>query len=484
MLNVSTLEEIKITLARQKMVNYAKYVKPKLKLKKYHQDYYHILDLFAHGIIKRLIVSMPPQHGKSEGSSRLLPPYIHGLYPDKKIFIGSYSAGLAMDFNRDCQRIIASNAYQDLFPETQINTSNVSTQSNSYLRNANVFEIVNHEGSLRVAGRKGGIAGRTVDVAILDDLYKDYEEGNSPIVRESAWNWYISAIKTRLHNDSQVLIVFTRWNEDDIIGRLEKTEKVITITSLDQIKDVPEGAWIKINFEAIKVSEPTELDPRKKGEALWPEWHDIQSLLAQQALDTFQFDCLYQGNPGSKQGMLYGNFSTYEQLPKIIIKKGNYTDTADEGEDYLSSICYVKASGDPKIYVTDILYSQESMEKTEGYMATMLKRNDTRDTLIESNNGGKGFARAVRAKCPGRTIRWFHQGKNKESRILTNSSTVVNNIVFPSDWAIRWPEFYKHVTTYKRMFAANKFNDAEDCLTGIAEKEVLIGVPKGIKRAN
>jgi predicted phage terminase large subunit-like protein len=484
MIQVETIEGIKIALARKKLANYAKYVKPNLRLKKYHRDYYYVLDMFVHGLIKRLIVTMPPQHGKSEGSSRLLPTYVHGISPNKKIFIGSFSAGLAQDFNRDCQRIIQSDQYQELFPNTRLNSSNVVTPSNSYLKNSNVFEIVDYEGNLRVAGRKGSISGRKVDIAILDDLYRDYEEGNSPIIREAAWNWYISAIQTRLHNDSQVLIVFTRWNEDDIIGRLEKTEQVITITSLDQLKDIPEGAWVKINFEAIKVSEPTDLDPRKKGEALWPEMHNLHGLLAQQALDNFQFDCLYQGNPASKEGTLYGDFKTYDVLPKIIVKRGNYTDTADEGEDYLCSICYVKASGDKNVYVTDVLYTQESMEKTEGYMATMLVRNDTRDTLIESNNGGKGFARAVRVKCPKRTIRWFHQGGNKESRILTYSSTVVNNIIFPSDWKIRWPEFYKHVTTYKRMFAANKFNDAEDCLTGIAEKEVLSAKSKGIKRKN
>jgi predicted phage terminase large subunit-like protein len=484
MIQIDTLESIKVGLAKKKFVCYAKYVKPKLRLKKFHRDYYHVLNMFAHGLIKKLIITIAPQHGKSEGSSRLLPTYMLGLDNNKKIAICSYSSSLAQDFNRDCQRIITSDSYQDLFPDTVLNSTNVVTMSNNYLRNSNVFECVNAEGSLRTVGRGGGITGKTVDIAILDDIYKDYEEGNSPVIREKAWNWYISAIKTRLHNKSQVLIVFTRWNEDDIIGRLEKTEQVITITSLDQLKDIPEGAWVKINFEAIKVSEPTELDPRKKGEALWPEMHDLKGLLAQQSLDSFQFDCLYQGNPTSKEGYLYSDFQTYEKIPNIIVKRGNYTDTADEGDDYLCSICYVKASGDPKVYVTDILFTQEPMEKTEGYMASMIERNDTRDTLVESNNGGKGFARAVRGKCPKRTIRWFHQAGNKESRILTYNSTVVNNIIFPSDWAIRWPEFYKHVTTYKRMFAANKFNDAEDCLTGIAEKEVLPAKSKGIKRKN
>jgi predicted phage terminase large subunit-like protein len=484
MVDVDTLESIKVTLARKKLVNYAKYVKPKLRLKKFHKDYYAILDMFAHGLLKRLIITMPPQHGKSEGSSRLLPSYMLGIDPNKRIAIGSYAKSLASDFNRDNQRIITSEEYQRLFPETQLSQSNVVTLSNNYLRNSDIFEIVNYTGNLRTVGRGGGISGKTVDVAILDDVYKDYEEGNSPTIREAAWNWYLSAIQTRLHNDSQVLIVFTRWNEDDIIGRIEKIEKVVTITSLDQIKDVPEDAWIKINFEAIKTGEETDLDPRKKGEALWPEMHNIQNLLAQQALDTFKFDCLYQGQPDSKEGQLYKSFRTYDRLPAIIIKRANYTDTADEGEDYLCSICYIKASGDPNIYVTDVLFTQESMETTEGYVTMMIERNDTRDTLIESNNGGRGFARAIKKALPKRHIEWFHQGGNKESRILTYSSTVNNQIIFPSDWAVRWPEFHKQVTTYKRLFAANKFDDPEDTLTGIVEKETLPGKSRGIKRRN
>jgi predicted phage terminase large subunit-like protein len=484
MVDIDTLESIKVTLAREKLVNYAKYVKPKLRLKKFHRDYYTILDMFAHGLLKRLIITMPPQHGKSEGSSRLLPSYMLGIDPNKRIAIGSYAKSLASDFNRDNQRIITSEEYQRLFPETQLSQSNVVTLSSNYLRNSDVFEIVNATGNLRTVGRGGGISGKTVDVAILDDVYKDYEEGNSPTIREAAWNWYLSAIQTRLHNDSQVLIVFTRWNEDDIIGRIEKIEKVITITSLEELKDIPEGAWIKINFEAIKTGEPTDLDPRKKGEALWPEMHNIQKLLAQQALDTFKFDCLYQGSPDSKEGQLYKPFKTYDRLPAIIIKRANYTDTADEGEDYLCSICYVKASGDPYIYVTDVLFTQESMETTEGYVTMMLERNDTRDTLIESNNGGRGFARAVKKALPKRHIEWFHQGGNKESRILTYSSTVNSQIIFPSDWAVRWPEFYNHVTKYKRLFSANKFDDAEDTLTGIIEKEVLPGKSRGLKRRN
>lgn len=102
------------------------------------------------------------------------------------------------------------------------------------------------------------------------------------------------------------------------------------------------------------------------------------------------FDSLYQGRPATKEGLLYGSeFQTYDELPPAneIIKKANYTDTADLGDDYLCSICYV-VSRDGFAYVTDVLFTQEPMEVTEPITAQMLLRNDTRIAYIESNNGG------------------------------------------------------------------------------------------------
>ena len=103
----------------------------------------------------------------------------------------------------------------------------------------------------------------------------------------------------------------------------------------------------------------------------------------------------------------------------------------------------------------------------------MLLRNGTRAALIESNNGGRGFARNVQRKATAAHVEWFHQSGNKESRILTNSATVLQNIRFPEGWRLRWPELYAHLTTYKRLFKANKNDDAPDALTGIVEKEII-----------
>ena len=440
----------------------------------FHEKYYELLHLFAVGDIKRLMVTMPPQHGKSEGSTRRLPAYMLGINPDLKIAIASYNATFASKFNRDVQRIIDSKKYYDIFPDTTLSESNIVASSRGFLRNQNEFEVADKKGGVKSVGRGGPLTGSSIDVIIMDDLYKDFMEGNSPIIREAVWDWYTTVVKTRLHNKSQELIVFTRWHEDDLIGRLEAKGTVHTIDSirgLDKI-ELEENDWIKVNFEAIKEGDKTKIDPREKGTSLWESKHSIKKLIGVKKLDNNKFDCLYQGNPLSSDGLLYGNkFKTYKELPETKITK-NYTDTADTGADKLCSIVYKMPldASDDLIYVTDILYTDEPMEKTEPLTIDLFNKNKVNQSKIESNNGGRGFARVVE-KGVKTHIDWFHQGNNKEARIFSNSATVLNHIVFPSNWAIKWPEFYNHVTRYKKLFKANKFDDAPDVLTGIVETE-------------
>ena len=111
------------------------------------------------------------------------------------------------------------------------------------------------------------------------------------------------------------------------------------------------------------------------------------------------------------------------------------------------------------------------MEITEGMVASMLQAGDVRQALIESNNGGRGFARSVQRLAPRVKVEWFHQGANKEARILSNSATVLHLVRFPQSWATRWAELYAHLMTYRRDFRSNRWHDAADVLTGIVERE-------------
>lgn len=472
------ISDVKAELGRRHFIDFAEQVNQDLTLQPFHKIYYRVLEKFSNKEIKNLIITIGPQHGKSEGSTRLLPSNILGKYPNTKIAIGSYSDPFARQFNRDVQRIIDSTAYHNIFPNTTLNESNVVATSGAWLRNSHIFEVVDHKGGLMAVGRGGALTGFKVDVMIMDDLYKDSSEGNSPVIREKVIDWYTSVVQKRLHNDSQQLIVFTRWHEDDLIGFIEKTDNVVVCNSWDEIDYSLENdpqTWIKINFESLKESDPTEFDPRMFGEALWPSRHSSEKLIKEREKNEHEFNCMNQGNPESQEGLLYQPFKTYTEIPSRVIVKGNYTDVADTGDDYLCSITYDCAYVDKEkyCYVTDIVYTQEAMEETEKTVPLMLNRVGTRKCKVESNSGGRGFARTIEKLTPMCEFITFHQSANKESRILTNSAQVNKYILFPVDWAERWPVFYSHITKYKRMFAANKYDDGPDVLTGIYEEEIL-----------
>lgn len=478
--------------SRRWLKNFAWYINPKMEFLPFHDAYYHALDLFANGAIRRMIIQMPPQHGKSQGSSRLLPAFILGRNPDVKICIASYSTTIARDFNRDVQRIIDSPEYTELFPQTKID--GMDGAQRGYTRNADVTEICGHLGGVRAVGRGGSLTSKTVDIQILDDIYKDYAEGNSPVVRDSAWNWYTTVVRTRQHNHSQELIVFTRWHEDDLIGRLEKSEQVIDLNKWSDLDGIPRDAYVRINFEALKKSEANELDPREMGEALWEDRHSRDKLEAQMELDPVQFQCLYQGNPSSAEGRLYHSFKTYaerEQYGKYI-RSGCYIDVADEGSDFHCAVCYDIMRSDSTIYnestrrfeplifalVTDIDMTDASAEVTEVTTPAMINRNSTQKVWVESNNGGSQYEKVIRKKIRAMTTP-FAQRANKESRILTYSATVNGQIVFPFGWQERWPRAYEQLTSFLRDFGANRHDDLPDVLTGIAEKELSNDKPYG-----
>lgn len=485
--------------ARRNLLYFAEYLSPTFQKTPFHRSYYRILDLFAKGRIRRLIVQSAPQTGKSQGSSRFLPAFMLGTNPEVRIAIGSYAATIAKDFNRDVQRLIDNEDYRAIFPETCLNGSNVVTVANNYLRNSDVFEIVGHQGSLRVVGRGGSLTSKTVDVMILDDLYKDASEANSPVIRQGAWDWFTKVVLTRLHNDSQLLIVFTRWHPEDIIGKIIKSSKVVVAEKWSDFDNIPEGAWVLVNFEAIKTGAPTEIDARERGEVLWPERHSLERLQAQKAIDPVGFECLYQGNPGNAEGKLYQPFKTWIEKSDwgAYVRSGCYIDVADEGDDFLFGATYDIYRSENQIFnehtkrfepllfvlITDVVFTDESTDVTTVTVPRMINANNVQKVWVESNNGGSQFEKVIKKKVRALTVP-FYQGENKEARIVTNAPFVNQHIIFPFGWETRYPKFYEHLSGFLRKFDANKHDDDADGLTGIYEKEVATGNIRPYMAAN
>lgn len=460
--------------SRNNLLKYTKTTFKKFDQQPFLDTFYDILNRFAHKQIKNIITSMPPQHGKSEAATRRLMSFMAGIRPDERMALVCYSATKAEKFGREIMSIMREKEYVDIFPAVKYPERGYGgAKSNTNTTR----ESINSDGAMKFVGVEGPLTGDPVDILCMDDLYKDWKDAQSPLIQENVWDWYIAVADTRLHNDSQQLITFTRWSDNDLIAKLIKLGLVVqydgTVDLDELILNLRDDQFLMINFPALKVGPPSGIDPRKPGQALWPEKHSKRKLESARDKDPDKFECLYQGNPVNKGGLMYKKFKTYAALPEIKMIK-NYTDTADTGQDYLCSINYaLPLSGvDNHKYVLDVLFTNAPMEKTEPLTASMLRNGKVNKAMIESNNGGRGFARNVKKSGIGNTVvEWFHQSHNKEARIFSESASVNEQIVFPDDWHIRWPEFYQHISTYKKIFKDNKFDDGPDVLTGIIETE-------------
>ncbi len=466
-------QSVQKALAGKDFTHFATTLEPSLSLTPFHESYYAVLDAFARGDIRRIMISIPPQHGKSFAASRLLPAYMLGRDPSLRIALCSYSFALARKFGQGVRGVIGSPKYAEIFPDTYLKGANGTSKNDSALLTAEEFDCVGKGGGMKLVGRECSLTGNRVDVMILDDLYKDALEANSPTVRENTWDWYTSVVRTRMHNLSQEIVVFTRWHQADLIGRISQHERVVELTSLEQLTNIPPRVWVKINFEALKESPATLLDPRGMGEPLWPERHSRELLQERREMDPKVFEALYQGNPQSREGLLYGEFATYGALPQNIIAVAAQVDTADTGGDFLCGIAY-HLDGEGFVYVVDVVYSDAPMEVTEGLVAGMIERTGVSRARFESNNGGRGFARAVGSLLAQKgkrvEIMTYHQGHSKEARILSNATAVMRRVRMPQDWQERWGRFATDLREFKLNFHSNLHDDAPDALTAIIEQ--------------
>ena len=454
-------------LGERNLLSFTRHTLPSFAPAPFHIAYYEVLTRFAMGEIKKLMITMPPQHGKSEGATRRLPAFVLGQDPDKRIAIVSYNAIKARKFNRELQRIMDDDRYYELFPQTllagQASYQEQGRRSRNYARNSDECEIVGYQGSFKTIGVGGSLTGEPVDMLIMDDLYKDASSAWSPVIRQNVADWYDTVASTRLHNDSQQLLVFTRWHMEDLAGRLLEQEGVY-----DPIEN-PQG-WLLVSFPAIQNSPPSEQDPRAEGEPLWPERHSLEKLLEIKGRSPTVFESLYQQNPQPSQGLMYEEFTCYTDLPSRSYSVA-YIDAADSGADYLCALFYKEAEDGN--YITDVLYTKDPMEVTETTLTYMLQQHQVERCHIESNNGGNLFVSNLQQRSwdmGNRLTRFnpFHQNQNKTARIFAASASVQKLIKMPLDWKKRFPKFARDLTGYLRV-GTNAHDDAPDALTGSIE---------------
>ena len=441
----------KIELARREFFFYCHLKAPDF----YREDRKYLVDLcsefqdFIQSDDEVMVVNEPPRHGKSR-TAGLLVEWVLGNDQKQKIMTGSYNETLSTMFSKNVRNDIQEEkadenriVFSDIFPGVSIKRGDGAM---------NLWSLEGGYNNYLATSPTGTATGFGATLLIIDDLIKNAEEANNELIKEKHWTWFTDTMLSRLEEGGKIIIIMTRWASDDLAGR-----------ALEHFKEA--GAKIRhISMKALQDDGTmlcSEVLSRKSYEA------KIKAMGADIA------SANYQQEPIDLKGRLYTSFKTYSgELPQFKEIR-NYTDTADTGGDYLCSINYGVTFAN-EAYVLDVLYTKEPMEITEPVTAKMLLAGSVNVARIESNNGGRGFARNVRRILEQElgsnytTIKWFTQTHNKQARIYSNSSWVMEHIYFPEDWKNRWPEYYDAMIKYQRE-GKNRHDDAQDATTGVAE---------------
>jgi len=252
---------------------------------RHHRVIAAALEEVEKGKIKRLIINCPPRHGKSQLTSRLFPAWYIGRHPANSIIQASYNERFAWDFGREVRQIIEDSTYRQVF-------------QNIWLESASVDRIETADGGkLFFVGRGGSITGRGANGLVIDDPIKDRVEADSVTTRNKIWEWYTQTVKSRLlSSDGWIVIIQTRWHEDDLVGRI--TDKMNPNYNAAEAKK-----WRIIDLPALAMDN----DPlgRKRGEALWPARFPAQYLEEMREGDSRGFQALYQGSPTPEKGHFF-----------------------------------------------------------------------------------------------------------------------------------------------------------------------------------
>lgn len=450
--NKINLTKAKIALAKKDFFAYCNLMTPKF----YKPSRQFLINLakdmqaFLDDDNDVMIINVPPRHGKSLTATKFT-QWVLGLDPTKRVMTGSYNERLSTTFSKAVRDTIQEQkgnndiiVYNDIFPETRIKYGSASML---------LWQLENSPTDNYLATSPTGTAtGFGADLIIIDDLIKNAEEANNALTLEKHWDWFTDTMLSRLESGGKIMLIMTRWSSNDLAGRaLEELPKSgYKVKHVNLKAQNPDGSMLSDEILSAK-------EFKRKANTMSPEIASAN----------------YQQEPIDLKGALYSAIKTYSE--KIKFKSiESYTDTADQGNDYLASFIY-GITFDNEAYVLDAIYTKDGMEKTEPLLAQKFVEHEVNTAHIESNNGGQGFARAVERIMKSKhgtnktVIRKFHQTKNKTARILSNSTWVMEHIYFPEGWHNRWPELYKDLKTYQRE-GKNKHDDAPDALTGIAEK--------------
>lgn len=303
-----------LPLARKDLAVYATAVWPRFALPRHLRALTEHLEAVATGKIRRLIVAMPPRHGKTMLTSDIFPAWWIGQFPERQVVFATYSDEFAQEHGRRVRNLLADPRHQAIFPECRLSGDSAAA-----------YRFATTAGGIYAAtGRGGSLTGRGADLLVIDDPLKGVEEASSSTIRRQLHIWFRTDVFSRLHPDAAIVLVSTRWHEDDLAGML--------------LREHPEEGWTVLSLPAI--AEASDPLGRVEGEALWPERFPLEALEGvKRVLGSGAFTALYQQRPAAAEGAVFRRdwWKFYRETPASFDRIVMSADTAfqeKESADY------------------------------------------------------------------------------------------------------------------------------------------------------
>lgn len=322
-------------LARKSLLAFTEYTKPNYQRAAHHELIAEKLEAVQRGDIDRLMIFMPPRHGKSELVSVRYPAWWLGLSPADQIITASYAHKLAAKFGRQVRNLIKDKRCQEVFP-------GLSLAEDSEAKD--LFNT-NEDGTYLATGVDGSVTGSGANLAIIDDPVKGRKEADSEVMRDAAWDWYKGDLYTRLMPSAAIVVCQTRWHEDDLSGRILENEGRVE----------EGGEWTVLELPAL----------HKDRGALWPEWYNEEALeRIRKAVGPRDFSALYQQQPQPDEGTFFKRewFRNWDKLPECRFYMTTDYAVTDGGGDY-TVLTVWGLSADGEIYRADQWKGQTTSEQ-------------------------------------------------------------------------------------------------------------------------
>lgn len=379
-------QELKKELARRSFSDYCQYVNGEEWILGKHLELVcgKVEDLIYRRVKQNiLVISMPPQHGKSQCVTETLPSFHLGKFPNKRIIEVSYGDDLARKFGRRNKQKIEQHG-KDLFK--------IELSKNS--RSDTEFEIEGYKGSMISRGIMAGITGQPGDLILIDDPIKNRKEAESDTYRQNIWEEFLNSIYTRLSANGVIILIMTRWHEDDLAGKL--------------LKEMPDKCLeINIPLEA----EDNDILGRKPGDSLFPEIGKNNDWLADFKLayltseGSRTWNALMQGRPTALEGNLFKRhwFKYYEVMPEKfdqVLQSWDCTFKNSDGSDYVVGTVWGRKG--PNKYLLDLVRARMDFPETvRAILNTTLKWPTAYTKLIEDKANGSAIIQVLNQKLEG-----------------------------------------------------------------------------------